>query len=115
MWSRWVEQRPIEEIAATIHATHEAVAALTYRARRALREALGPQSQCDHDGHGRVLQWSGCRFRLLTAHFEQLTAAVTHVSYDPALVEGGTIDFDTLTDETHAAWLRAAALVADQL
>lgn len=51
----------------------------------------------------------------LSAHFAQLTAAVTHVPYDPALVEGSTIDFDTLTDETHAAWLRASALIADQL
>lgn len=51
----------------------------------------------------------------LSAHFAQLTATVTHVPYDPALVEGGTIDFDALTDETHVAWLRASALIADQL
>ncbi|MCD5348410.1 ParA family protein [Agromyces sp. S2-1-8] len=51
----------------------------------------------------------------LEAHFSQLTAAVTHVPYEPALVEGGTIDFGALSEGTHAAWLRAAALVADQL
>lgn len=51
----------------------------------------------------------------LTEHFGALTAAVTTIPYDAALVDGGTIDFDTLSSETHDAWLRAAAVVADQL
>lgn len=51
----------------------------------------------------------------LTDHFGALTAAVTTIPYDDALVDGGTIDFDALSSETNDAWLRAAAVVADQL
>ncbi|WP_235825151.1 MinD/ParA family ATP-binding protein [Agromyces badenianii] len=51
----------------------------------------------------------------LTDHFGALTAAVTTIPYDAALVDGGTIDFDALSSETHDAWLKAAAVVADQL
>ncbi|SIN87472.1 MinD/ParA family ATP-binding protein [Agromyces cerinus] len=51
----------------------------------------------------------------LADHFGALTAAVTTIPYDPALVDGGTIDFDSLSAETHDAWLNAAAVVADQL
>ncbi|MFC9558004.1 chromosome partitioning protein [Agromyces sp. NPDC056965] len=51
----------------------------------------------------------------LADHFGALTAAVTTIPYDAALVDGGTIDFDALSPETHDAWLNAAAVVADQL
>ncbi len=51
----------------------------------------------------------------LADHFGALTAAVTTIPYDAALVDGGTIDFDALSAETHDAWLTAAAVVADQL
>ena len=51
----------------------------------------------------------------LADHFGALTAAVTTIPYDAALVDGGTIDFDALSSETHDAWLNAAAVVADQL
>jgi MinD-like ATPase involved in chromosome partitioning or flagellar assembly len=53
--------------------------------------------------------------RRLADHFGALTAAVTTIPYDAALVDGGTIDFDALSTETHDAWLTAAAVVADQL
>ncbi|WP_235511160.1 chromosome partitioning protein [Agromyces sp. Root81] len=51
----------------------------------------------------------------LADHFGALTAAVTTIPYDAALVDGGTIDFDALSPETNDAWLNAAAVVADQL
>jgi MinD-like ATPase involved in chromosome partitioning or flagellar assembly len=51
--------------------------------------------------------------RRLNQHFGQLTRAVLHVPYDPALVGGGAIRFDTLSPATREAWLQVAATVAD--
>ncbi|MCT9819378.1 chromosome partitioning protein [Microbacterium sp. W1N] len=51
----------------------------------------------------------------LQQHFEQVTSAVVHVPFDPALVDGGPIDFDALAPETRDAWLSVAATIADRL
>lgn len=51
----------------------------------------------------------------LERHFEQVTSAVVHVPFDPALVDGGPIDFDALSAETRDAWLTVAATIADRL
>jgi MinD-like ATPase involved in chromosome partitioning or flagellar assembly len=51
----------------------------------------------------------------LERHFEQVTSAVVHVPFDPALVDGGPIDFDALSPETRDAWLTVAAAIADRL
>ena len=51
----------------------------------------------------------------LERHFEQVTSAVVHVPFDPALVDGGPIDFDALSAESRDAWLTVAATVADRL
>lgn len=51
----------------------------------------------------------------LDSHFGQVTGVVTHVPYDPALVDGGPIDFDTLAPETRDAWLTVAATISDRL
>ena len=51
----------------------------------------------------------------LERHFEQVTSAVVHVPFDPALVDGGPIDFDSLSAETRDAWLTVAAAIADRL
>ncbi|MGV9195466.1 MinD/ParA family ATP-binding protein [Microbacterium sp. MC2] len=51
----------------------------------------------------------------LERHFAQVTSAVVHVPFDPALVDGGPIDFESLAPETRDAWLTAAATVAERL
>lgn len=51
----------------------------------------------------------------LERHFEQVTGSVVHVPFDPALVDGGPIDFDALAPETRDAWLTAAAAIAVRL
>lgn len=51
----------------------------------------------------------------LDSHFGQVTAAVAHVPYDPALVDGGPIDFDALSPETRDAWLTVAATISERL
>lgn len=51
----------------------------------------------------------------LERHFEQVTSAVVHVPFDPALVDGGPIDFDALSPDTRDAWLTVAATIADRL
>ncbi len=48
-------------------------------------------------------------------HFGRLTRAVLEVPYEPALVSGGPIDLDTLSESTRRAWLRVAAAAADGL
>ena len=51
----------------------------------------------------------------LHAHFQSLTRSVLDVPHDPALVDGGTLNFDALTPETREAWLQVTATVADGL
>jgi len=51
----------------------------------------------------------------LERHFSQVTAEVVHVPFDPALVDGGPIDFDALSPETRDAWLTVAASIARRL
>ncbi len=51
----------------------------------------------------------------LERHFEQVTGTVVHVPFDPALVDGGPVDFDALAPETRDAWLTVAATVAERL
>ena len=48
-------------------------------------------------------------------HFGRLTREVFEVPYDPALVAGGPIDHDALSDATRRAWLHVTAAVADGL
>lgn len=51
----------------------------------------------------------------LESHFRQVTASVTHVPFDPALVDGGPIDFDALAPQTRDAWLTVASVIAETL
>lgn len=51
----------------------------------------------------------------LHGHFNGLTRAVLDVPHDPALVDGGTLNFDALTPATREAWLQVTATVADGL
>lgn len=51
----------------------------------------------------------------LERHFAQVTGSVVHVPFDPALVDGGPIDFDALSSESRDAWLTAAAELARRL
>lgn len=51
----------------------------------------------------------------LHSHFNSLTRAVLDVPHDPALVDGGTLNFDALGAETREAWLQVTATVADGL
>lgn len=53
--------------------------------------------------------------RRLHDHFGRLTRAVVDVPYDPGLVGGGPIDFESLSAESRTAWLRVTAAVADGL
>lgn len=48
-------------------------------------------------------------------HFSRRTRAVLDVPYDPALQDGGPIDYDALSAASRAAWLRVTAAVADGL
>ncbi|GAB3396103.1 hypothetical protein GCM10027568_29520 [Humibacter soli] len=51
----------------------------------------------------------------LVDHFSQLTASIVQVPYDNALVDGGPIEFDALSEDTRDAWLTVAATIADRL
>lgn len=51
----------------------------------------------------------------LERHFAQVTSSVVHVPFDPALVDGGPIDFDALSAESRDAWLTVAAEIAQRL
>ncbi|MCH6229548.1 chromosome partitioning protein [Microbacterium sp. CFH 31415] len=51
----------------------------------------------------------------LTRHFEQVTSGVVIAPFDPSLVDGGPVDFDSLSPATRDAWLTVAATVADRL
>lgn len=51
----------------------------------------------------------------LDSHFGQVTSGVLHVPYDPTLVDGGPIDFESLSPETRDAWLTVAATIAGRL
>ncbi|ANP74863.1 hypothetical protein PA27867_3956 (plasmid) [Cryobacterium arcticum] len=53
--------------------------------------------------------------RRLHGHFASLTRAVLDVPHDPALVDGGTLNFDALSPVTREAWLQVTATVADGL
>jgi MinD-like ATPase involved in chromosome partitioning or flagellar assembly len=53
--------------------------------------------------------------RRLHGHFTSLTRAVLDVPHDPALVDGGTLNFDALAPATREAWLQVTATVADGL
>ncbi|MGL5828019.1 MAG: MinD/ParA family ATP-binding protein, partial [Angustibacter sp.] len=53
--------------------------------------------------------------RRLHEHFGQLTRAVLDVPHDPALVDGGPINYDALTTASREAWLRVSAAIADGL
>lgn len=53
--------------------------------------------------------------RRLKGHFGALTREVLEIPHDPALVSGGPINFDALSDKTNEAWLFAAAAVSDGL
>lgn len=48
-------------------------------------------------------------------HFSRRTRAVVDVPYDPALQDGGPIDYDALSPASRAAWLRVSAAIADGL
>jgi len=48
-------------------------------------------------------------------HFGRLTREVFEVPYDVALVAGGPIDHDAISDATRRAWLHVTAAVADGL
>src|SRR5450830_1348454 len=48
-------------------------------------------------------------------HFGRLTREVFEVPYDSALVAGGQIDHDAISDATRRAWLHVTAAVADGL
>ncbi len=48
-------------------------------------------------------------------HFGRLTRTVLEVPYEPALVAGGPIDYESLSEATRRAWLRVAAACADGL
>lgn len=51
----------------------------------------------------------------LDSHFGEVTSLVTHVPYDPSLVDGGPIDFDALSPETRNAWLTVASTIVGRL
>ncbi|MDN3497171.1 hypothetical protein QL996_14610 [Planococcus sp. APC 4015] len=51
----------------------------------------------------------------LESHFSQVTSTVLHVPHDPALVDGGPVDFDALSPETRDAWLTVAATLVKRL
>ena len=66
------------------------------------------------DGRGKMHSSEQLAERL-ERHFSQVTADVVHVPFDPALVDGGPIDFDALSPETRDAWLTVAASIAGRL
>ncbi len=48
-------------------------------------------------------------------HFAARTRTVLNVPFDPALVDGDSIDYDALSPATRQAWLHAAAAIAEGL
>ena len=53
--------------------------------------------------------------RRLHGHFASLTRTVLDVPHDPALVDGGTLNYQALSQESREAWLHVSAAVADGL
>lgn len=53
--------------------------------------------------------------RRLRGHFGSLTREVLEIPHDPALVQGGRITFDALSDKSKEAWLFAAESVSNGL
>jgi MinD-like ATPase involved in chromosome partitioning or flagellar assembly len=51
----------------------------------------------------------------LTEHFTSRTRAVVQAPYDPALEQGGRIEYSELRPETRDAWVHVAALIAQGL
>jgi MinD-like ATPase involved in chromosome partitioning or flagellar assembly len=51
----------------------------------------------------------------LTEHFTSRTRAVVRAPYDPALEQGGRIEYSTLRPETRDAWVHVSALIAQGL
>jgi MinD-like ATPase involved in chromosome partitioning or flagellar assembly len=51
----------------------------------------------------------------LTEHFTSRTRAVVQAPYDPALEQGGRIEYSALRPETRDAWVHVAALIAQGL
>ncbi|MCW2609457.1 MAG: hypothetical protein QOC93_136 [Actinomycetota bacterium] len=51
----------------------------------------------------------------LTEHFTSRTRAVVRTPYDPALEQGGRIEYAALRPETRDAWVHVAALIAQGL
>jgi MinD-like ATPase involved in chromosome partitioning or flagellar assembly len=51
----------------------------------------------------------------LTEHFTSRTRAVIRAPYDPALEQGGRIEYSALQPETRDAWVHVAALIAQGL
>lgn len=74
------------------------------KVRQAVTVLASPAKVADPQLHNR-----------LHAHFNGLTRAVLDVPHDPALVDGGTLNFDALTPDTREAWLQVTATVADGL
>ncbi|UJP40875.1 MinD/ParA family ATP-binding protein [Cellulomonas palmilytica] len=72
--------------------------------RRAVTILSAPDRKIDKDLRKR-----------LRSHFGALTRAVVEVPYDPSLVSGGPIAYESLRPATRDAWLRATAIVADGL
>lgn len=70
------------------------------KVRQAITVLASPAKVADPQLHDR-----------LHSHFNSLTRAVL----DPALVDGGTLNFDALSAETREAWLQVTATVADGL
>lgn len=74
------------------------------KVRQAITVLASPAKVADPQLHDR-----------LHSHFNSLTRAVLDVPHDPALVDGGTLNFDALSAETREAWLQVTATVADGL
>ncbi|WP_174524611.1 MinD/ParA family ATP-binding protein [Nocardioides jensenii] len=51
----------------------------------------------------------------LTDVYTQRTRAVFRIPYDPALVAGSVVQYDRLSEDTKAAWLKACAAMAESL
>ena len=53
--------------------------------------------------------------RMMVNHFGARTRGVIPIPYDPALVDGGVVNYDRLSPATHTAWLYACAAMAEAL
>lgn len=53
--------------------------------------------------------------RMMVNHFGARTRGVMPIPYDPALVDGGVVNYDRLSPATHTAWLYACAAMAEAL